>query len=144
MVKNEIDEFDEFVKELQAEIDAEEEKEFSKTVLEEYRNPSNIGAIANPDAEAKYRGPCGDLMHFTFRIKDDVIEDMKFVTDGCGPTIACGSKLSKMVKKLSIKKALAITPEQLEKKLGGLPQTHEHCAVLAINTLNKAFGINRE
>ena len=144
MVKNETDEFDEFVKELQAEIDAEEEKEFSKAVLQEYRNPSNIGVIANPDAEAKYRGPCGDTMHFTFKIKDDVIEDIKFMTDGCGPTIACGSKLSKMVKQLSIKKALTITPEELEKRLEGLPPTHEHCALLAIRTLNKAFGVDIE
>ncbi|NHI94478.1 MAG: iron-sulfur cluster assembly scaffold protein [Candidatus Lokiarchaeota archaeon] len=140
MVKNESNEFDEFVKQLQAEIDNEEEKEFSKAVLEEYRNPSNVGVISNPNAEAKYKGPCGDTMHFTLKIQNNVIEDIKFVTDGCGPSIACGSKLTKMVKNLPIEKALSIKPEDLVKELEWLPPDHEHCALLAIRTLNKAFN----
>ncbi len=136
------EEFDKFVTELQAEIDAQEEAEFSIKVLEEYRNPSNVGIIENPDAEAKYRGQCGDTMHFTIKIKDDIIQDMKFMTDGCGPTIACGSKLVKMVKNKTIKEALSLKPEDLKNALDGLPSNHEHCALLSIRTLNKAF--NRE
>ncbi|MHA1784741.1 MAG: iron-sulfur cluster assembly scaffold protein [Candidatus Helarchaeota archaeon] len=134
------DDFDEFIKNLQAEIDAKEELEFSKEVLKEYRNPSNVGIIENPDAEAKYRGTCGDTMHFTFRTQDGIIKEMKFMTDGCGPTIACGSKLSKIVKNLPIKDALLITKEDLMKSLNGLPPDHEHCALLAVLTLKEAFN----
>ena len=140
MEKNDNDEFDEFVKELQAEIDAKEEAEFSPEVLKEYRNPSNVGVVKNPDAEAKYRGPCGDTMHFTLKIENNIIEDMKFMTDGCGPTIACGSKLSKMVQKKKVDQALSITQEELIKALEWLPPDHEHCALLAIRTLRKAFN----
>ena len=136
------EEFDKFVNDLQAEIDAQEEAEFTMKVLEEYRNPSNVGIIENPDREAKYQGSCGDTMHFTLMIKDDIIRDMKFMTDGCGPTIACGSKLVKMVKNKKIDEALSLRPEDLMKALDGLPPDHEHCALLSIRTLNKAF--NRE
>ena len=140
MVKNENDEFDDFVKQLQAEIDAKEEAEFSETVLQEYRNPSNVGIIKNSDREAKYRGSCGDTMHFTFKIQGDIIENMKFMTDGCGPTIACASKLSKMVQKKTINEALSISQEDLIKALEWLPPDNEHCALLAIQTLKKAFN----
>jgi len=134
------EEFDKFVNDLQAEIDAQEEAEFTMKVLEEYRNPSNVGIIENADKEAKYRGPCGDTMHFTLILKDDIIHDMKFMTDGCGPTIACGSKLVKMVKNKKIEEALSLLPEDLSKALDGLPHDHEHCALLSVRTLNKAFG----
>ena len=67
---------------------------------------------------------------------------MKFMTDGCGPTIACGSKLVKMVLNKKIEEALSLLPEDLMKALDGLPPDHEHCALLSIRTLNKAF--NRE
>ena len=45
----------------------------------------------DPASSASIKGPCGDEMEFYLSIKDGIIEDIKFYTDGCEPAIMCGS-----------------------------------------------------
>jgi nitrogen fixation NifU-like protein len=99
-----------------------------------------MGIIEYPDARASYRGPCGDLMDITLRIREGRIMDAKFVTDGCGATVACGSKLTVMINNMDVQDAMKISNIDLENALGGLPEENKHCAVLAVNTLRKAIG----
>jgi nitrogen fixation NifU-like protein len=61
------------------------------------------------------------------------------MTDGCGPTVACGSMLTKMVTGKSLEDAAEILPEDLLKALGGLPEENIHCAELAVSTLHDAL-----
>lgn len=56
------DDFDLFAKVLQEDIDKKQEITFSKKVIEEYKNPQNVGRLKDPDAEAVVTGPCGDTM----------------------------------------------------------------------------------
>ncbi len=133
---------DDFVKlldELQRKIEYGEEQTYSKVVIREYRNPSNIGFLENPDAVGKIKGPCGDTMKISLKIVNKTITDAKFWTDGCGATIACGSMLTKMIKGLTIKKASKITRESLINALDSLPKEHMHCPKLAVDALKKAI-----
>jgi nitrogen fixation NifU-like protein len=118
----------------------EEETTFSKKVINEYRNPTNFGFIKNPDASGKIKGPCGDTMRIDLKIKDNKISDVRFWTDGCGASIACGNMLTKMITEKTIQEAKNITSAELLFALDGLPLEHQHCSVLAINTLNKSLG----
>jgi nitrogen fixation NifU-like protein len=133
------DSFENFIKELQRKIEYEEEKEYSKVVINEYRNPNNFGEIKDSDTSGKIKGPCGDTMIISLKIDNDRITDAFFWTDGCGATIACGSMITKMVKGIPIKKASNITNEKLTEKLEGLPDEHLHCSKLAIDALKKAL-----
>ena len=74
------------------------------------------------------------------KINNDMITKASFMTDGCGPTIACGNKLTSLVTNMSLDEAKAITPKDLEDALDGLPEAHKHCALLAVNTLRKALA----
>ena len=133
------DDFLRMVKDLQEKIEHEEELTYSKTVIEEYRNPNNFGVLKNPDAEGSVKGPCNDTMKITLRIKDEIIKDARFWTDGCGATIACGSMLTKIIKNMSINDALKISYEKLIEILNGLPKEHIHCSKLAVDTLRKTL-----
>jgi nitrogen fixation NifU-like protein len=140
------DDFVKLIEELQHEIESEEEGTFSKVVIREYRNPSNFGVLENFNALGKIKGPCGDTMKITLDIKNGIIMEARFWTDGCGATIACGNMLAKMIKGITAKKADNISNKKLLESLGGLPEEHQHCATLTINTLHEAIKnyLNRE
>jgi nitrogen fixation NifU-like protein len=131
------EDFEKIIKEIQRKIEYEEETEFSKKVINEYRNPSNFGVIDNPDAVGKIKGPCGDTMQIMLKIGKGKITDVRFWTDGCGTSIACGSMLTKMIKGKTIEEIFTITSEKLNDELDGLPENHVHCSVLAVNTLKR-------
>jgi len=131
--------FEKIVEEIQNKIELDEETDFSKKVLDEYRNPSNFNIIENPDALGKIKGSCGDTMEVMLKIKNDLIVNVCFQTDGCGTSIACGSMLTKMIKDKTVKEVSSVTSKDLDNALDGLPENHVHCTVLAVNTLRKAI-----
>jgi nitrogen fixation NifU-like protein len=131
--------FEKLIEELQQKIEYDEETDFSKKVINEYKKPSNFGIIKNPDAEGKIKGPCGDTMKITFKIKNKRINKVCFWTDGCGTSVACGSMLTKMIQGKTVDELTTITSEDLNNALDGLPEEHVHCTVLAVNTLKRAI-----
>ncbi len=136
---NSVEDFEKMVNDLQSKIEQDEEKEYSKTVVNEYRNPNNFGVIENSDAIGEIKGPCGDTMKISLRIENGKIRDACFWTDGCGASIACGSMLTKMITGKTVESALGITSKNLTNILNGLPKEHLHCTILAVNTLHKAI-----
>jgi len=130
------EDFDEMIKELQQKIDSDEEKTYSKKVVQEYRNPNNFGFIKNPDASISIKGSCNDTMRIDMQIKDNKITNIRFWTDGCGASIACGSMLTKIINGKTLQEAKDITSAQLLQVLNGLPDENQHCSILAINTLH--------
>jgi nitrogen fixation NifU-like protein len=131
--------FEKMLKELQRKIEYDEEEGYSKVVIHEYRNPNNFGVLNNSDTVGKIKGPCGDTMKISLKIEKLKIKKAFFWTDGCGPTIACGSILTKIIKGKTLLEANDISSSQLLEALDGLPIEHHHCTVLAINTLQKAI-----
>jgi len=128
-----------WVKDLQKKIEKEEEQIYSKTVIEEYRNPINFGTIKKPDAYAEIRGSCGDTMKMYLKIKNNIITNASFWTDGCGATIAAGNRLVKISLGKNIDEVSEISNKELIESLNGLPDEHIHCAKLATDTINKAI-----
>ena len=96
--------------------------------------------MLEPDGLAIVRGPCGDTMAIFLRIDGRRIEQVTFLTDGCGPTLACGSMLTTMVQGLTLEEAAAVEAADLIIALDGLPPQNVHCAVLAVTTLQQAMA----
>ena len=111
---------------------------YSDIVMHLIRRKENMGTLDHPDAQGFFLGSCGDRMQIDLRIIADRIIESKFVADGCGVTIACGSMITKMACSKTVDQAGQITPEELLSVLGGLPADHEHCAELAVMTLREA------
>ncbi|MBN1179759.1 MAG: iron-sulfur cluster assembly scaffold protein [Anaerolineae bacterium] len=131
--------FDQFVTQLQQEIDAQERATYSAKVIEHSHHPTHFGRMDAPDTWGKVQGWCGDMMEMYLCLDGDGIREATFVTDGCGPTLACGNVLSSMVEGLSLAEASCIMPEVIIAALDGLPKEHEHCAELAVSTLQNAL-----
>jgi nitrogen fixation NifU-like protein len=136
--------WDRLVAALQEAILERERALFSAKVLEEARQPQNMGIMLEPDGYALVRGPCGDIMEMFLRVRDSRIEAAAFMTDGCGPTVACGSMLTRIVQGKSLEEAAAIEAADLIIVLDGLPPEHVHCATLAVNTLQEAMADHQQ
>lgn len=101
--------------------------------------PQNLGALPNPDGFAAPKGTCGDHIELYLRIREGVIDQARFLTDGCLHTVACGSALTCLIKGLPLERAAQVGAAQIEGELGGLPKDHRHCAALAAATLKAAL-----
>jgi nitrogen fixation NifU-like protein len=77
-------------------------------------------------------------MQIDLQIVDGRILDARFLADGCGATLACGSMLTKMACSKTLEQAKQISPDELLIALDGLPDDHLHCAELAVMTLREA------
>ena len=113
---------------------------YNEKVMEHFKHPKNVGEIDNPDAVGEVGNPvCGDMMTFHLKIKDDVIEDVKFKTFGCCSAIAVSSMVTEMAKGKTLEEALQITNKMVAEELGGLPPHKMHCSNLGADALHKAI-----
>jgi len=131
--------FDTFAEKLQEEIIEDVRRHYSETVIDNWMHPRNLGKIEKPDGYARITGPCGDTMEFFLTITSNIIKECRFLTDGCGTSIACGSIVTELAKGKELNQAVGITQEIVLKTCGGLPPDDEHCAILASNTLIEAI-----
>ena len=135
---------DELAKRLETQLLEDAKEVFSETVIEYAYNPRNVGEISCADGVGKITGTCGDTLQIQIRVTDGRIIESRFITDGCGTSIACGSMLTEMVTDKTVEAALAITSDELLRSLGGLPAEYVHCSVLAVNVLGEAIRDYRE
>ncbi len=114
---------------------------YTEKVMEHFNNPRNVGEIDNADGVGEVGNmKCGDIMRIYISVNDDdIIEDIKFRTFGCGAAIATSSAVTEMVKGKTIEEALKITNQQVAEELGGLPPAKMHCSNLAADALHKAI-----
>jgi len=127
-------EFDELEEELMGEM----RQVYTETVIDHAMNPRNVGNIDDADGFAQITGPCGDTMEIWLKVRNNVITQATFLTDGCGTTIAAGSMVTELAKGKSISQALKVSQQDVLNALGGLPQESQHCALLVVNTLKGA------
>lgn len=113
---------------------------YTDTVMNHFMHPRNVGEIPDADGVGQVgNAKCGDIMKMYLKIKDGVIEDVKFETFGCGSAIASSSMATEMIKGKTIDEALAVTNRQVVEALGGLPAHKLHCSVLAEESIKSAI-----
>lgn len=112
---------------------------YSEALIEHGVNPRNYGTIDHPDGYAKITGPCGDTVEMFLRMKDKKIEESKFVTDGCMFSIAACSVAAEMAEGKTVSGCIGINQSAILSHLEKMPADHEHCALLAAMTFQKAL-----
>lgn len=112
---------------------------YSDIVMDHFMHPRNVGEIENPDGVGQVgNAKCGDIMKMYLKIRDNVIQDVKFETFGCGSAIASSSMATELIKGKTVDEALAVTNKQVVDALGGLPAYKLHCSVLAEESIKAA------
>lgn len=78
-------------------------------------------------------------MKIYLKIKDNIIEDVKFETFGCGSAIASSSMATELIKGKPVSEALELTNKAVVEALDGLPAHKLHCSVLAEEAIKAAL-----
>lgn len=113
---------------------------YSDLVRDHYKNPRNVGSIPNPSGKALVRSPVdSDTVQITLRIKDGLIEDVKFKCMGCAVAIACSSVATEMVLGRSVEDAYGISKAAVAEALGGIPEFKMLCSNLAPEAIRNAI-----
>jgi nitrogen fixation NifU-like protein len=114
---------------------------YSAQVLDHFQHPRNAGEVVNPDSSVQLNNPaCGDVLKLTLRVAEGRIEEIRFLAQGCVPTMACASLLTELVQGRTIAEARQLRREELIKAVGGLPRASVHASHLAMEALNAAIN----
>jgi len=130
-----------YLQQLKENIDENELDEYNDYIIDLFEKTKNWGKPSRDEISVsqRFRGPCGDSMKFFLNIKNGIIKKARFITDGCGASVATASQTTLLIEGKSLNKAKKLTAEDIDSSLGGLPIDHKHCAELAIKTLNRAL-----
>lgn len=113
---------------------------YSQKLLEHFHNPRNVGEIVEPTAEVEANNPiCSDFMKLWIVVREGKVAEARFKVQGCVPAVACGSWLTVAITGKPVAEVAAITAEQVEAGLGGLPPASRHASALVIIALKKAL-----
>ncbi len=119
---------------------------YTEKLKEHFESPKNIlqgtdtSAFDGVGMEGNLQ--CGDQMMVAIKVdkEKEVISDCKWKTYGCASAIASTSILSEMVKGMTLDQAFDISPKEVAKELGGLPENKIHCSVLGDKALRAAIN----
>ncbi|MBR3173124.1 MAG: Fe-S cluster assembly scaffold protein NifU [Eubacterium sp.] len=113
---------------------------YSEKVMDHFLNPRNVGVIEDADGIGEVgNAKCGDIMKIYLKIKDGIVEDVKFETFGCGSAIASSSMATELIKGKPLEEVKELTNKAVTEALDGLPAHKLHCSVLAEETIQNAL-----
>ncbi len=118
---------------------------YTEKVMDHFRNPRNVGELKDANAIGEVGNPkCGDIMRVYLKIENNIIEDVSFMTFGCGSAVASSSMATELIKGKTLEEAWNITNKAVAEALDGLPPVKMHCSVLAEEAIHKAINEYRK
>jgi nitrogen fixation protein NifU and related proteins len=113
---------------------------FTDKVIEHFMAPRNCGTMSNANGEGSFGDPdCGDYLTIQIRVKDNCIEDIKFLVFGCTAAVATSSMTTVLAKGKTLEEAWGITDNDIADALDGLPEHKLHCSLLGEHALKNAI-----
>ncbi len=112
-------------------------------ILDHYRNPRNAGTFDTPDATFEDNNPlCGDKIRMDLKLRDGVIEDIRFRGRGCAISQASASLLTEAVKGKTVAEVERIGKEEVLENLGiQISAVRLKCALLGLKVLKQALAL---
>ena len=133
-------EFDVLINKIQTEVFAEAKSALGEKGFDRWRNPKYCGVIRYADSHARMKGSCGDTMEMYIAVYNDRIKQVSYVTDGCSSSSIAGSFTSELAKGKTFEEVLDMTGADVVQEIGTFPEAEEHCAHLAVRTLQEAVN----
>ena len=117
---------------------------YREFILDHYRNPRNFGRLEGADiSHEEYNPLCGDLVGMDFRLRDGVIDEVKFHGRGCAISQASASLLTQRLHGMSLEDARSISRDDVLGELGiEISPARLKCALLPLKALKVgAWGL---
>ena len=133
-------EFEALINKIQNEVFTEARNALGEKGFDRWRNPKFCGEIADADGHARLKGSCGDTMEMYILVAVDRIRQVSYVTDGCSSSSIAGSFTAEMAMGKTLVDVLDMTGADILREIGTFPEAEEHCAHLAVSTLQEAVN----
>lgn len=134
------DEFDTLVNKIQGEVFNEAKEALGEKGFDRWKNPRFCGRLEGADGYAKLTGDCGDTMEMSLRIHDGKVTEVAYLTDGCSSSSIAGSFAAEMAAGKGFTEVLDLRGQDVLSEIGRFPESEEHCAHLAVRTLQEALN----
>jgi len=110
--------------------------------MDHFRNPRNVGPLADPDVEGLAGIPFqGNFMKLQANLDGPRMTDVTFQCHGCGPTIAAGSMATTLLTGRSVHECGSLDEATLDDALGGVPPHKHHSLELTIQAVRALLSV---
>lgn len=83
---------------------------YRSVIMDHYKNPRNKGIIEDGDYNIDMNNPtCGDRIHLSLNVQDNVIKEAKFDGEGCSISMSSASMMTDVIKGMTIEEALEVS-----------------------------------
>lgn len=125
-------------------MDTDEQQIYMEQLMDNYKNPQNVGKIENYTFFAHYKNPsCGDTFDIYIKLNESKqkIMDVKYSGNGCAISTASISLLSQKLINMNFNDAKKLTDKDIYELLGvKISPGRINCAMLSINVFKQAIS----
>jgi nitrogen fixation NifU-like protein len=113
---------------------------YGPIVMEHFKRPRNVGEMKDADGVGKaVNNVDGDVVVIYIKVKNDIIDEISFLTFGCAAAIASSSMFTEIVKGKSVEDALEVDKQEVAEAFQqGMPTSKVECSILAPEALKEA------
>ena len=114
---------------------------YAENILDHYKHPRHAGQLQHPTVRHREENlSCGDDLTVDLLITDGVIDDVKWMGEGCAISQAAMSLLSEELIGMTADEAMGATKEEVLQMLGvPVGPRRLKCALLSLHTLRNAL-----
>lgn len=133
---------------------------YRRVIMDHYKLPRNRGVLGEKSVTIELNNPsCGDKISLQLQLEEGVIEDVKFLGEGCSISMSSASMMTEAIKGKTYEEALQMAElfsglmkgENVEfdyediDSLSGVNKfpARIKCATLAWNALRKGIELNK-
>ncbi len=111
---------------------------YRQIIIDRYKNPINRGKVIGGKNAVKANLSCGDKLEISAKIKNEIIEEVKFEGGGCAVSMAAVDMLCDKLKGMKIGEVMKMSGEEIEEMIGmDLTYSRKKCAYLGLETVKK-------
>jgi nitrogen fixation protein NifU and related proteins len=82
---------------------------YRSVIMDHYKNPRNKGVLADNNITIDMNNPtCGDVIHLTLQVEEDIVQNAKFEGEGCSISMASASMMTQIVKGKNVEEAVKL------------------------------------
>ena len=133
-------ELDALIDNIQNEVFNEAKEALGEKGFDRWRNPKFHGPLESADSYARLTGACGDTMEMFIKVEAGRLQRANYMTDGCSSSAIAGSFAAELATGRTFEEVLDLTGADVLAEIGTFPEAEEHCAHLAIRTLQEALN----
>lgn len=118
---------------------------YREVILDHYQHPHNHGTLVDPDITFEDSNPlCGDKIRVDLKVKDNVVQEVRFSGKGCAISQASASMLTDELVGKSLDEIKKIDKDFVFEMLGiPLSPSRVKCALLSLKVVKAgAYGIH--